>query len=243
MSKYSIRPLAESEKELFFAMKPEEDAAHGCIGHLRMDFGRNGTEFWSTWWPRGPEELNSPTFKAEFDSVVNELRETVLSGMVGMRRFCADNGGYFDGGWAPNYGYVIDTPNYRYCLRCIPLQGDYNAYLTAYDKQAQAQYLAAQNPESKYGDYWVSTCFDSGVERQNAITGETEICEGYFCEVFSDPYGEDKVDDFCLAVGYEISDLSDEAMKQGIRNYLGMYENQSPASNNAATNEIQFGGM
>lgn len=145
MNQYSIRPLTDSEKELFFAMKPEEDATHGCIGHLRMDFGRTGTEFWSTWWPRGPEELNSPAFKTEFDSVVNELRETVLSGMVGMRRFCADNGGYFDGGWAPNYGYVIDTERYQYCLRCIPMQGDYNAYLAAFDKQAQAQYLATQS--------------------------------------------------------------------------------------------------
>lgn len=138
MNQYSIRPLADSEKELFYAMKPEEDAAHGCVGHLRMDFGRTGTEFWSTWWPRGPEELNSLTFKTEFDSVVNELQRTVLSGMAGMRRFCADNGGYMDGGWSPNYGYVIDTERYRYCLRCIPMQGDYNAYLTAYDKQVQA---------------------------------------------------------------------------------------------------------
>ena len=30
-----------------------------------MDFGRSGNEFWHTWWPRGPEELNSPAFKAE----------------------------------------------------------------------------------------------------------------------------------------------------------------------------------
>ncbi len=134
----NIRNYSPNEKEQFFAMPPEKDEALGCIGHLRIDFGKSGTEFWSTWWPRGPEELNSPTFKKELDSVVNELRETVLSGMVGMRRFCTDNGGYMDGGCSPNYGYVIDTPSYRYCLRCIPMQGDYNAYLNCFDKQTQA---------------------------------------------------------------------------------------------------------
>lgn len=148
MGKFNIRPLADGEKKLFFAMTPEEDAAYGCLGHIRMDFGRNGREFWNTWWPRIPNEQFTPEFKAELNAVMDQLRENVLSGMVGMRRFCADNGGYMDGGWAPNYGYVIDTPNYRYCLRCIPMQGDYNAYLTFYDKQTLEQYLASQNQEA-----------------------------------------------------------------------------------------------
>ena len=39
-----------------------------------MDFGRSGNEFWHTWWPRGPEELNSPAFKAELQEVVDRLR-------------------------------------------------------------------------------------------------------------------------------------------------------------------------
>jgi hypothetical protein len=46
-------------------MTPEKDAELGCIGHVRMDFGHGGKEFWHTWWPRGDETLNSPEFKAE----------------------------------------------------------------------------------------------------------------------------------------------------------------------------------
>jgi hypothetical protein len=38
----------------------EQDAALGSIGHVRIDFGRGGDEFWHIWHPRGDESLNSP---------------------------------------------------------------------------------------------------------------------------------------------------------------------------------------
>ena len=63
---------------LFYTPHPEEDKRLGTVGHVRMDFGRSGNEFWHTWWPRGPEELNSPVFKAELQEVVDTLRESVL---------------------------------------------------------------------------------------------------------------------------------------------------------------------
>ncbi len=143
-TKYALRPASQDEAGLFYAMPPEKDAELGCIGHIRIDFGHGGKEFWHTWHPRGPEELSSPVFKAELQEVVDEMRQTVLSDMVGMKRFCTDNGGYMDGGWAPNYGYIAETEQYRYCLRCIPVQGDYNAYLTCYDKQVQEMNQAEQ---------------------------------------------------------------------------------------------------
>ncbi len=146
MSKYIIRPIGDGEQSLFFAMSQEEESARGYMGHIRMDFGKTGDEFWNSWWPRMPNGQIAPALKNELNAVMDQLRETVLSGMVGMRRFCADNGGYMDGGSSPNYGYIIDTPNYRYCLRCNPMQGDYNAYLMLYDKQAQSQY--AETSES-----------------------------------------------------------------------------------------------
>lgn len=54
-SRYQIRPASFDEAGLFYAMKPEEDQRLGCIGHVRMDFGHRGKEFWHTWWPRGAE--------------------------------------------------------------------------------------------------------------------------------------------------------------------------------------------
>ena len=73
-----IRPAHPDEAGLFYTPHPEEDKRLGTVGHVRMDFGRSGNEFWHTWWPRGPEELNSPVFKLELQEVVDTLRESVL---------------------------------------------------------------------------------------------------------------------------------------------------------------------
>ena len=126
--KFHIRPARPDEAGLFYTPHPEEDKRLGTVGHVRMDFGRSGNEFWHTWWPRGPEELNSPVFKAELQEVVDTLRESVLKSRFAMERFCYARGGKISGGWTQNYGYIVETEYYRYCLRCNPSPGDYNGY-------------------------------------------------------------------------------------------------------------------
>ena len=54
-----------------------------------------------------------------------------------MRRFCHENGGEISGGWSQNYGYIVETEHYEYCLRCNPVKGDYQAYLSCYDLNEQ----------------------------------------------------------------------------------------------------------
>ena len=73
-TQFHIRPARPEEAGLFYAQHPEENKRLGAVGSVRMDFGRSGNEFWHTWWPRGPEELNSPAFKAELQEVVDTLR-------------------------------------------------------------------------------------------------------------------------------------------------------------------------
>ena len=141
-----IRPARPEEAGLFYTPHPEEDKRLGTVGHVRMDFGRSGNEFWHTWWPRGPEELNSPVFKAELQEVVDTLRESVLKNRFAMERFCYEHGGKISGGWTQNYGYVVETEHYRYCLRCNPSPGDYNCYCTAYDLDVQRQNMARDKP-------------------------------------------------------------------------------------------------
>lgn len=136
---FAIRPASPEEAGIFYAMPPEQDAALGAIGHVRMDFGRGGKDFWHTWHPRGPEELNTPAFKAELQEVVDELRASVLKDYDAMARYCESHGGKIDGGWVQNYGYIIETEGYRYCLRCNPVQGDHQAYLTIFDLNTQRQ--------------------------------------------------------------------------------------------------------
>ena len=144
--KFHIRPARPEEAGLFYTPHPEEDKRLGTVGHVRMDFGRSGNEFWHTWWPRGPEELNSPAFKAELQEVVDTLRESVLKNRFAMERFCYNHGGKIDGGYVQNYGYIVETEHYRYCLRCNPSPGDYNCYCTAYDLDVQRQNMARDKP-------------------------------------------------------------------------------------------------
>ena len=144
--KFHIRPARPEEAGLFYTPHPEEDKRLGTVGHVRMDFGRSGNEFWHTWWPRGPEELNSPAFKLELQEVVDTLRESVLKNRFAMERFCYARGGKISGGWTQNYGYIVETEHYRYCLRCNPSPGDYNCYCTAYDLDVQRQNMARDKP-------------------------------------------------------------------------------------------------
>ena len=136
-TKYEIRPAFPEEAGLFYALPPEKDAELGCIGHVRIDFGRGGDRLYHTWRPRGPEELNSQGFKDELTEVVDELRESVLKNFSAMTGYCRGHGGEISGGWVQNYGYIVETENYRYCLRCNPLPGDYQAYLACFDKRVQ----------------------------------------------------------------------------------------------------------
>ena len=136
--KYIPRPASPEEAGLFYALSPEKDAELGAIGHVRMDFGRPGNEFHPSWWPRGPEELNTQEFKAELQEVVDELRKSVLKSLGSMRRYCWGHNGEISGGsCCQNYGYVVETERYLYRLRCNPTEGDYQAYLSCFDKQAQ----------------------------------------------------------------------------------------------------------
>ena len=135
--KYEIRPASSEEAGLFYAMPPEKDAELGCIGHVRIDFGSRGNGFYHTWHARGPEELNTQDFKKDLAKVMDEMRQGVLKNLAAMTGYCRGHGGEIDGGWVQNYGYVVETENYRYCLRCNPVPDDYQAYLTCFDKQVQ----------------------------------------------------------------------------------------------------------
>jgi len=143
--KYLPRPAFRSEAGMFYAMEPEKAEALGSIGHLRMDFGRHGTEFWTSWFDHCGDKLNTPEFKAEIDEVVNELRQTVLKDRASMRSFCSDFGGELGESLGiRQFGYCIETEHYRYCLRCKPQEGDYDGYLWCYDKRVQEMNMARQ---------------------------------------------------------------------------------------------------
>ena len=136
--RHMLRPASPDEAGLFYALEPEEDEKLGAVGHVRIDFGHGGGEFRHSWWPRGPEELNTPEFREELGKVVDDLRKGVLKDLPSMRRYCYGHDGAIDGGsCCQNYGFVLETEHYTYRLRCNPVEGDYQAYLAAFDQRAQ----------------------------------------------------------------------------------------------------------
>lgn len=142
--KYILRPASPDEAGLFYsAADAAEDKELACVGHLRMDFGHLGQEFWHTWWPHNNYELNVPAFKAELDGVVNEFRERgPLKNLSVMSGYCgAHPQGQLEGQDGV-FGYIAESEGYRYCLRCTPRQGDYNGYLYIYDKRQQTLNMA-----------------------------------------------------------------------------------------------------
>jgi len=136
--KFTLRPASPDEAGFFYS-KDEQDAQLGTVGHLRADFGHKGKEFWHTWCPHNGDELNTPEFKAELQEFVDELRKSgPLGSLSAMSQYCRAHGdGKLGSGTGSSYGYIAESENYRYCLRCTPVQGDYNGYLYIYDRRVQ----------------------------------------------------------------------------------------------------------
>ena len=209
--KYVPHPASRSEAGMFYAQSPEQDEALGSIGHLRMDFGRHGTEFWTSWFDHCGDKLNTPEFKAEIDEVVNELRQTVLKDRATMRSFCADFGGELGENYGiRQFGYNIETEHYRYCLRCKPQEGDYDGYLRCFDRRVQEMNQAQIEKEIQsineqirpfdiqmhsLGDYYLALRF-SFFDRQNAGYGQAAF------DAYAEYKGEEPIDEYgCHANG------------------------------------------
>lgn len=122
---FALRPASIEEAGLFYSQMDEaEDAVLGTVGHIRMDFGASGKEFYHTWWPHNGDQFNTGEFKDELQKFVDMLRsDGPLTNLASMRNYCYQHGGKIteDGRC---FGYIAETEHYRYCLRCTPSPGD-----------------------------------------------------------------------------------------------------------------------
>ena len=70
-----LRPASIEEAGLFYSeLDQKQDEALGTVGHIRMDFGSGGREFWHTWWPHNEDRFNTLEFKEELQAIVDTLR-------------------------------------------------------------------------------------------------------------------------------------------------------------------------
>ena len=121
-------------------MEPERDAEEATVGHLRIDFASGWLHH--SWWPHNDDRFNTPEFKAALQEFVEELRvRGPLQSEAAMHRWCY---GYPEGEIGQDQvGFVAETENYRFCLRCTTDRSDHS-YLYCYDLNQQKLAMDAQ---------------------------------------------------------------------------------------------------
>ena len=127
---------AQDDIKLFFRLEGEDAERHGHIGYIRIDFGKSGCEFWSTWFDCRPD-LKTPAFRGEFDNIIDSLRNDgnnpPFSSRAALESFCFKNPGKEMS--RRSLGYLIKTPGYSYYFRCRASSVDYEIYCFVYDNR------------------------------------------------------------------------------------------------------------
>ena len=151
---YKPEQLLPEEQRLLFALNKDDPMAKQKIGHVRGDFDRNGTGFFTTWFPCH-EDLKTERFKAELQRVVDELRGDsefpLLKNRHAMRMVCLKHPkNRVTGGWSDEtYGFKIVTEHYSYFIKCYYDAGDYNFYVNCFSKDPAEELRIAQEEKSK----------------------------------------------------------------------------------------------
>lgn len=111
-----------------------------CLGHIRIDFGKNGDEYWAKLFEHTCfDQLYRPELLAEINT---ELRRIFDLGMTsylqGMSAYCRSHpesiiGTLYDG-CTKEYGFHTETDHLSFYIRCRPIRGDYQAYIYIYTK-------------------------------------------------------------------------------------------------------------
>lgn len=134
----SNKPL----KRFFYS---DSSAEPYCVGHLRIDFGKEGDEYWSKFFEHTQTTaLLTDDIRREINHHVHNLYNCgMLCHLQGMRSFCharpeAIIGTAFDG-YTNEYGFVTQDEHLTFYTLCRPLQGDYQAYIRIYIKHFEEQ--------------------------------------------------------------------------------------------------------
>ena len=134
----TLRPMTQAEQAYCYSQSQQISGQTGLIGHLRADFGSNGTGFFSNFFDFR-KDLKSEDFKAEINEVINALRVDkqfggILASRTAMSKYCNKHpGSSIEPDY--NYGFRADTDHYSYMLRVTPKKGEYNLYCYCYLRQ------------------------------------------------------------------------------------------------------------
>ena len=197
MIEYEKRAMIEAEDKYTFRQSTQISMQTGLIGHLRADMDTDGNGFFSSWFDFR-EELKTDEFKAEFDEVINSLREEgdILHNRRALAKYCyctpqsrmQDEPGY--------YGVRVDTEKYAYLLRLNPDRGEYNLYCYCYRRDWLDQHLKDAEKGIRFIDSHYKELFripDGGKVKIHYSWNEDQIrtcryIDEYHLEVGNNPY-------------------------------------------------------
>lgn len=119
--------MIETEDKYTFRQSSQISGQCGLIGYLRADMDKDGNGFFSS-WNDYRADLKTDEFKAEFDEVINSLREEgdILHSRSALAKYCRETPQSRMAINQDYYGVRVDTEKYAYLMRLNPNAGEYN---------------------------------------------------------------------------------------------------------------------
>ena len=158
--KYTFMETTLNETHLPYRLGQEDVERHGQIGYLRGDFGKNGDEFWTSFFDTQPQ-IKTPAFRKDFNDVVGFLREASLAPAEHSDPFmvrCLQDMRHPKGAQTL---FKIKTEDFTYYARFPTNRAEY-FYIFAYDNRFLLPELAGQHQLP-------NKCFSIHPETGNAI--------------------------------------------------------------------------
>lgn len=134
----SNKPL----KDYFYSRSQAEPF---CLGHIRIDFGKEGDEYWAKFFEHThTSTLMTEALRKEANQHVQGLYQSGMTQRLkGMRGYCEAHPeaviGTLPDGWNDEYGFVTHSENLTFYTRCRPICGDYQAYIYIYTRHFEEQ--------------------------------------------------------------------------------------------------------
>ena len=142
-----LKPVELKEEELFAYTDGESKAEQFCIGHLRGYFSNNGKTLQTSWFEHSAGRLNDEKFKGVFNDLMDNYLYELLHSRAEMLNYCVarpesrNRHCYTQSCWC----FRHLTEDYAFYIRCTPVEGDYNLYVYAYDKEPLFRHLAQEH--------------------------------------------------------------------------------------------------
>ena len=160
----ALRAATPAERKYAYNQSHQIAMQCGCVGYLQGDFGSTGTQLHSKWTGR-LAHYRGDDFSAEFDSIIQTLQSDerfggILKDRASMERYCRKQKNVlFQGNFAKEYGFRLDTENHAYLIRCIPAVGDNNFYVYAYVAKHLNRHLEKAEQGIRFVDVSGKTLF------------------------------------------------------------------------------------